>query len=218
MQDSDVTVIDEPYLLVTNIPCHMDADGRRWTEALWCKDIVQHARYINKLTIVAPLSAGAVPTGSHCLNSFSSLDRVSFVDLPYSSSVVSILMNLRTIFRILWREVHKAEIVHVGVAGWPVPYGWAAIPFALIKRKFIIVIVESAFWRVTVDRSLKKRLRAFVSEFINRWCVNNCSLSIFTQDLYRKDLLTRGLDRGHVINASWIDRESILELAHAQQI
>ena len=42
-----------------------------------------------------------------------------------------------------------ADIVHTGVAGWPIPLGWVVTPIAKIQRKFYLIICESAFWRLS---------------------------------------------------------------------
>ncbi|MEG4394568.1 hypothetical protein [Microcoleus sp. BROC3] len=53
---------------------------------------------------------------------------------------------------------------------------------------------------------------------MNRWCVNNANLTIFTQSQYQQSLLTKRQERGHVIHASWIDEENIISEADAEEI
>jgi hypothetical protein len=107
----------------------------------------------------------------------------------------------------LWRAIRKAELVHTGIAGWPIPYGWIATPIARLLRKKLIVIVESAPWRLApgLPRGMKARAMEWLYEGMARWCVSCSDLAIFTQEQYRRTLLARRPEIGHVIHASWID-------------
>jgi glycosyltransferase involved in cell wall biosynthesis len=107
----------------------------------------------------------------------------------------------------------NADIVHSGVAGWPIPLGWIAIPLSAAFRKKTITIVESAPWRLQpgLPFGLKSKLRASVFEYAARWCMSRTDLAIFTQQEYCQSLLPDYYNRkAHVIHASWIDEEVIL--------
>ena len=71
---------------------------------------------------------------------------------------------------------------------------------------------SSDFWRVGANQrvSFKKKSRALLSEVINRFCVGLAHVSFFTHEAYKSSLLTRALERGHVIPASWIDEAVVL--------
>ncbi|NQE35390.1 glycosyltransferase [Microcoleus asticus] len=120
----------------------------------------------------------------------------------------------------LWGAIGKADIVHSCVAGWPIPTGWLAAPIALIQGKFYVLVVESAPWRLAPGTTIKikDRIIAYVSEIVNRWCVNNANLTIFRQSQYQQSLLTKRQERGHVIHASWIDEENIISEADVEEI
>ncbi|MEG4940384.1 hypothetical protein [Microcoleus sp. F4-D5] len=77
-------------------------------------------------------------------------------------------------------------------------------PIALIQGKFYVLVVESAPWCLEPGTTIKikDRIIAYVSEIVNRWCVNNAGLTIFTQSEYQQSLLTKRQARGHVIHAS----------------
>lgn len=98
----------------------------------------------------------------------------------------------------------KQIIVHSCVAGWPIPMGWLVTPIALIQGKFYVLVVESAPWCLEPGTTIKikDRIIAYVSEIVNRWCVNNAGLTIFTQSEYQQSLLTKRQARGHVIHAA----------------
>jgi glycosyltransferase involved in cell wall biosynthesis len=120
----------------------------------------------------------------------------------------------------LLRAVRSAEVIHAGVAGWPVPYGWIVTPMAKLLRKKLVIIVESAPWRLNagLPQGLKSRITASVYERLARWCLSRADLAIFTQDEYRQSLLLREPERGHVIHASWIDEDVIISDAQAEAV
>jgi glycosyltransferase involved in cell wall biosynthesis len=212
--------IKSRYLLVIGIDCFLDRGGRRFVDHLWYKDLSEHLNYIENLTLAAPCAARQ-PTGEAIeIGGGLALERLSFVDLPSNQSFWDAVFHLPQTLCLLWKAIGDAEIVHTGVGGWPIPLGWLAAPIAIIRRRKLVIIVESAFWRIQGDKSrasVKAKIRSFVSEMISRWCVNQADLSIFTQPEYRRTLLTRAMDRGHVINASWIDNDKVLSDIEASQ-
>ncbi|MBC8056229.1 MAG: glycosyltransferase family 4 protein, partial [Rhizobiales bacterium] len=72
---------------------------------------------------------------------------------------------------------------------------------------------ESAFWRLVPGERApwRRRVRAAVTERLNRACVERSEISTFTHDGYRRSLLRRHAERGHVVEASWIDHENVLD-------
>ena len=55
-------VIDKPYLLVTFIPCFLDANDTIWLEQGWHHDLIEHLKYLRDFTLCAPkLRKGAQP-------------------------------------------------------------------------------------------------------------------------------------------------------------
>jgi glycosyltransferase involved in cell wall biosynthesis len=209
--DIDPPPIGRRYLLVINIPCYHGEDGSLWLEPLWHRDFVRHLEYIRHLTLAAPclpkpersdLVEVVPPPGS----------RLSSVPLPRSGSAAQFVRNLpRTLGR-LWRAIGDADIVHSGVAGWPVPLGWLASPIALIRGKELVIVVESAPWRLTgPDAGWRRKVRAAVAERLARWAVNHASLSFFTQESYRRTLLTHAAGASAVVPATWIDEADLLD-------
>jgi len=206
------------YLLVTFcIPFYVDSQGRRYLDSLWVKDLIEHFKYLKNFTLASPCRYENPPEGAVLLDSDPAFANVQFIDLPVTSSIIDALRLLPRTISKLWKAVESADILHTGVAGWPIPEGWLLTPIVRLRRKFYLIIVESAFWRLAPSspKSLKSRIRAYIVEQVNRWCVNNSDLSIFTQDQYRCSLLTRDPERGYVINASWIDEQIIISYAEA---
>ena len=213
-------LIELKYLLVSLIPCYINSKGQRYFDPLWYKDLLQHLEYIKYFTLASPCLNQEPPSGFVAIASHAQLEKISFIDLPAPKSFFDALRLLPVTIIQLWHAISKAEIVHTGIAGWPIPPGWLVTPIVKFQKKIYLIIVESAFWRLSpvVTKTFKGRIRAALSECINRWCINNTDLAIFTQDQYRKSLMTRHPERGHVIHASWISEENILTEQSAASI
>jgi glycosyltransferase involved in cell wall biosynthesis len=222
-QPSSVSSIRRPYLLVLFcVPFYADASGRLWIDPLWAKDLLEHTRYIEDLTVAAPVSRGRMPANAVALDSDGALRRIRCVELPAMDSHFSTLAHLPRTCRTLWRECRRATLIHSAVAGWPLPEAWVVAPMLKLRRRLHYINVESSFWRLTPGRSapVMRRLRARLTERLNRVCVRSADISTFTQETYRDSLLGRSDPRGHVVEASWIDEGDILDdaaLARAAQ-
>ncbi len=209
------------YLLVTFcIPFYVDSKGRRYLDKLWVKDLIEHFKYLENFTLASPCRYESPPEDTILLDGNPAFARVKFIDLPTSNSTLEGLTSLPRSFFKLWKAVGEADIVHGSVAGWPIPDGWLLTPIVRLRQKFFLIIVESAFWRLAPNspKSFRARIRARLAERINRWCINNTDLAIFTQDQYRRSLLTNTSKQGYVINASWIDDSIVMSAREAQEI
>lgn len=208
--------IDAPYLLVTGIPCHVDAAGRRWTDALWHKDLVEHVRYLRNFTLAAPTRREQAPAGAVCLTDDARFANARYADLPASNSMPAGLLHWPRTFLTLWKAAGLSEVVHCGVADWPIPTGWAATLAARLRRRILLINIESAFWRIPPGEraGLIRRFRAWVWEVVNRWCVRRATLALFTQGEYARQLLADPA-KGHVFQASWIDEDAVMDEAAA---
>jgi glycosyltransferase involved in cell wall biosynthesis len=208
------------YLLVTGISYYCDEKGYRYLDELWYKDLSEHVRYLKHFTLAAPCRHESPQKNAIALDSDPSFSEIKFIDLPSPHSFAKAIMLLPvTTFR-LWRAIRQTDIVHAGVVGWPHLLGWVATPIVRLRRKFYLLVVESASWRVPPGLSvtIQARIRAYISERLNRWCVNNADLAFFTQEEYQKSLLTKRQERGHIIHASWIDEENIISEADAKEL
>lgn len=209
-----------PYLLAVGLPCYIDKNGHRYFEWLWVKDLIEHLKYIDKLSLASPVIYGDPPEGYVDLASVKEFDAVKFIDLPRSTGLLDAIKNIPFMTRIFWRAVRSNEIIHTGIAGWPLPYGWILTPMAKFSNKFLVIIVESAFWRITpgVEASRKAKLRAGITELFGRWCVNSADLPMFTQEEYKTSLLTNKKSEGYVDPASWIDEDKVVSRQEAEFI
>ena len=193
------------YLLVIHIPVYCNGDGKRYVDPLWRKDLVRHPDYISDFTLACPRIDGPLPEGLVPVDD----PRIKFLDLPSRHKRTLALPTM--IFR-LWRAVGRAHVVHSCLGGWSLVSLENITNFsAKMRGKFLLIIVESSPWRV--DRSAQapwpRRIKAALSELVNRWCINMTDLAIFTQAQYMQSLLTKRPERGHVIHASWIDEDNI---------
>jgi glycosyltransferase involved in cell wall biosynthesis len=204
--------IKSRYLLVALcIPLYVDASGRRYLHPLWVKDLIEHFKYLKNFMLASPCRYETPPDTFIPLDSFAEFKNVQFIDLPAPQTALTTVLSLPQTILKLWQAVGEADIVHGGVAGWLIPEGWLLTPMVWLRRKFYLIVVESAFWRLapTSQRSLKYRLKAAITERVNRWCVNRADLTIFTQEYYRRSLLNHKSEQGFVINASWIDEQNV---------
>ncbi len=212
--------IPQPYLLIAGTcPSYLAADARRHLQELWAKDLALHPEYLDDLTVAAPCVVGPVPADSVPVAADPRLARIRYVDLPPpATSFFKALLSLPRLVVDLWRAVGAARIVHAGIVGWPLPIGWIGIVLGRLRGRFVVVVVESAPWRVAPGSrpSMRQRLRSRVYESINRWMVGAADLSVFTQEDYRRSLLRHKTQRGHVIHASWIDEGHLLSPDQAQ--
>jgi glycosyltransferase involved in cell wall biosynthesis len=212
--------ITKRYLMVMNIRSTCDKKGDRYLDPLWAKDLTEHFRYLKNFTLATPSQQETSPKNATAVTGEPSFSNVEFIDLPSPNSYPEAILTLPATVAKLWGAIGKADIVHSCVAGWPIPMGWLVTPIALMRGKFYVLVVESAPWRLEPGTTIKikDRIIAYVSEIVNRWCVNNANLTIFTQSEYQQSLLTKRQERGHVIHASWIDEEKIISEADAAQI
>lgn len=210
--------IERPYLLICPIPHYRHSDGSVWLDRLWHHDLVEHLAYLRHFLLLSPglpwtADADLVrvdpPAGVH----------FEVVSIPALDSFKGAIASLPRLVAILWTAIGRAEIVHSGVAGWPIAIGWLANPIALVRRRKLMIVVESAFWRIPEgqEASLKQRIRSGVTEFLGRFFVNRAHLSLFTQPSYRSSLLTSGRGESHITPATWINEEDILSQAEAER-
>jgi glycosyltransferase involved in cell wall biosynthesis len=202
---------EEPYLLVIDqlLPFYRNSAGSLFANELWQKDLRMHLAYLGNLMIACPCLLREPPTDAVSLDHL----RFEVIEMPVQRSAKDGLKKLPVILRQLWLAVGRATVVHSTIAGWPFPMGWLVLPIAIVRGKLRVIVVESAPWRLQsgLAAGWRKRLRAGVQEVLGRWFVRNASLTIFTQDEYRRSMMGGNSPRGHVIPASWIDEENVLD-------
>ena len=200
------------YLLVALSPYYEDAEGEIWLDPLWHRDLSAHMTYLSDLTVLsarAPMpesTSGLTPIrGSPC-------EAVRFVELPSARSVAHGVSLLPRTFAVALKAVRQADVVHSGVAGWPIPPGLIVNPLAVLLRRRLVIVVESAFWRLSGagPHGVNARLRASTIEAFCRWSVRRAKLSVFTQAEY-KAAFSRGASAPGLVNpATLLDDEDVL--------
>ncbi|PPD56942.1 MAG: hypothetical protein CTY10_01675 [Methylotenera sp.] len=205
--------ISKPYLLVLfSVPYMRNAQNKLCISLAWAKDLIEHADYIENLTLISYFSNEAPYADAVEIENNPALKNVRFVMIPKPKNTLHGLYMLPKMATIIWQEVKKAEIVHSGVASWPIPEAWFICPMLLFKKRFHFINVESAFWRIPKGQkgSIKQKIRATICENLNKWCVQSADLSTFTQEAYKRTLLGNQQHKGFVIPATWIDADNIV--------
>jgi glycosyltransferase involved in cell wall biosynthesis len=125
----------------------------------------------------------------------------ALLQLPYTAGV-------------LWRTIGQVDIVHSSVIGWPYPLGWIANPFAVLRGKRLVIVVESP-WRVggMGRRGWKRRLLDMdpLREWLARWSCKRADLALFTHSRYRDALHTNKHGNAYVAPAVWVNEADILD-------
>ena len=202
------------YLVTINIPYAVDARGVPYTDPLWAKDIERHAEHVDELLIAAPLATAPPPPAwvqvprerpDH------SRGRVTFIAVPSFRSLVPAWLGRAKIEQALAAAIASADVVQTNVAGWPLPLGWLAGPYARALGKPVVVNVESAPWRSARGRH---RLHAWLYERLARREVQASDIAFFTHAGYRDELLDPdrpGPRAVHVVHATWIEDEFLVD-------
>jgi glycosyltransferase involved in cell wall biosynthesis len=212
--DQALAPINLTYLLVLQIPVYRDASGTRWLDRLWYKDLIEHVEYIDHFTLACPcIEVREAPPGTVRVDD----RRVRWVDLPGRHKLT---LKLPVTMMKLWRAVGQARVVHTGLGGWlPISIANMTSFMARLRRRFLLVVVESSPWRLVPGRpaSALARLKAALAEWMNRRCLDSVDLAVFTQAKYKESLMLHRPDRGYIIHASWIDAAVIVSSQEAQR-
>ena len=216
--DQRLEQLNQRYMLIIQVPYYLDDTGEVWVEALWHRDVMEHFTYIKRMLMVAPRLPKGNRTDLVRLNPPPGVE-LEFLPFPQYRSMVNALLKLPATMVVLWRATGKAEIVHSGIAGWPFPPGWLANPLALLRGRKLVLVIESATWRLTGSRddNWQRRVRSVVYERLGRWCVEHADLSFFTQPSYRSSLFVHGRGRAELTPASWINSEDIVGEQEAKE-
>lgn len=219
-EDAPLAPIEARYLVLTLVPCYVDSSGSLWLDRLWHRDVVAHFRYLKRMILAAP----AVPKGATDeeppdlvrLGVPGDVD-FSFVALPYPRSTREAIAALPELVGATWRAVSRADVVHSGVAGWPIPVGWIANPIALARGRMLVVLVESAPWRTSgaPHERARDHVRALVMEALARFYVARADVKVFTHERYMRTLAPDGAPECHVTPAAWIEEQDIVSWPQA---
>lgn len=205
---------DRRYILSSLVPFHRDPSGQVWVGDLWHRDLMMHLEYIPDLTILAAQLPGPpepdmlpVITGPG--------QRLRFVAsgpvLTGRRQLPRALPRMRHVMRELLRD---ADVVHSGVAGWPIPPGVLLNPMTVRRKIPLIIAIESAFWRIPegTRASLRWRIEAAATERFARWSASHAALGIYTHRSYAQSLPVRPGAVSAVTPASWIRQKDVMSV------
>jgi glycosyltransferase involved in cell wall biosynthesis len=211
--------LSKRYLLTVVVPFARSPDGRVWLDELWWHDLRSHLDYLDDITVVAPFQEIAAPEPGMVEAVAPDGVRLAFVGLLPNAGTKETLLHLpRAVWR-AWKLVGQADLVHSGVAGWPIPIGVVVNPVALIRRKPLIIVVESAFWRLQQDQlhGWKSRLRASIHEQFARLSLRMATLAVYTHRGYQQSLPVGPRGTAVVLPASWISERDIVSREDADR-
>jgi glycosyltransferase involved in cell wall biosynthesis len=212
IESETIPPITEPYALFVCVPLEIDEQGRRWTIAVWAKDLALHLDYITDLTLVSPAIRVKARSADTVSLDEPPFDRLKFIDMPSPINKWEALKTLPEQLLKYWRAISQARVVHSGFAGWPIVQAWVAVPLAKLRGKFALGNVESSPWRASgAGLPWHKRLRGSLGEVISRATLRMADLKLVTSKQYYKDLLRPGTPGAHVTPATWLNEEWILE-------
>lgn len=215
----DFAILTKPYLLVTHIPYYQEENGAVWLEQSWHHDLIAHFSYLKNLLLCAPRLSKVEDLDLVRLDVPKTV-RLRLVPMPPHTSGLRTLAMLPLAIIALWKAVGEARIVHSAVVGRPYPPGWIANPIAVLRRRYLLIIVESS-WRFSKANKTNwmfKLLDSY-SESMARWSCNHADLSLFTQSSYRATLLpNKGRGAAYVIPAVWVNDGDILDDSTAHSL
>ncbi|WP_170295045.1 glycosyltransferase [Paracoccus aestuariivivens] len=187
-------------------------------DPLWQRDLIAHFDYISDICVIAPRVSAEQPPKDWVPVRAPVGRVIAFHEFGEANSGWSgILAKLPSDIRTAWSMVGQADLVHSGIAGWPIPPGMLFNPIAVLRRKPLILVVESAFWRVQ-DRSsatFRAKVRAALTEAFAKWSLRQASFAVFTSTAYRESLPVGPSGTAMVLPASWIAATDVLSGAAA---
>lgn len=199
-------------LLSSLVPFHRDAKGQVWVGDLWHRDLMLHLHYIPEMLVLAaempaPEDETLVPVEPD------PGQRIDFMATgPMLTGRRQVPTALPRMIRAMREALGRAEVVHSGVAGWPIPPGMLLNPMALRRKLPLVIAIESAFWRVP-DGSragIRWRAEAAATERLARWSTAHAALAIYTHRAYAETLPVGPGGISAVTPASWIRQDDVV--------
>ncbi|MDP5308508.1 glycosyltransferase family 4 protein [Paracoccus spongiarum] len=200
------------YLMSSLVPFHRDAQGRVHVGHLWHRDLMMHLDYIPDMLVLAahvdttgdePMLPVEAPPGQ----------RIDFLETgPMLGGRRQLPGALPGMIRAMRRALAQADVVHSGVAGWPMPPGLLLNPMTVRRGLPLVINIESAFWRIPegVRAGPRWRLEAAATERLARWSASRAALAFYTQQAYADSMPVGAGGISAVTPASWIRREDVV--------
>ncbi|MDB6178892.1 glycosyltransferase [Paracoccus sp. Z330] len=200
------------YILSSLVPFHRDPAGRVLVGDLWHRDLMMHLEYIPDLTILAA-ETSAPPEGDLMPVEPNPGQKLRFVATgPVLTGRRQLPAALPHMRRIMQQELRDADVVHSGVAGWPIPPGVLLNPMTIRRGLPLIIAIESAFWRIPkgTRAGTRWRVEAAATERFARWSAARATLGIYTHKSYATSLPVGKGAMSAVTPASWIRQEDVI--------
>ncbi|CAN5566967.1 hypothetical protein BH10ACT2_BH10ACT2_05130 [soil metagenome] len=203
------------YMHLTGVRAYRAAnDGGVYLDALAARDLSRHTYLASSVRVVCPMIDAADPPPGTVRFAQPGFE---FVALPHGTKVLPYLLGggwLRSVWTV-WRQLGWADVAFLGFVEHPIPYGWTAAPFAALRKVPWYTFIESSPWRVPkgVRAKRRDRVRAFVTERINRRLFRRATFAFISQPAYAA-FLRSGCP--HLVSpASWFLHD---EMATSAQI
>lgn len=200
------------YLLSSLVPFHRDAQGQVWVGDLWHRDLMMHLHYIPDLVVLAAEDSGPRTPDMLPVVPDPGQSVAFLASGPVLTGRRQLPAALPRMARAMGRALAEVDVVHSGVAGWPVPPGLLLNPMAVRRRLPLVIAVESAFWRIPegTNASLRWRVEAAATERFARWSAAHAALGIYTHHSYAETLPVGPRGISAVTPASWIRAADVL--------
>jgi hypothetical protein len=150
-ESQPITPVTARFLMVVPIHFYQDEAGQVWLDESWHRDFVEHLTYLSNVTLASPrlrLPKGGDQKGLRKVECPPGCE-VRFIALPPMRSTLRAALSVPQIATRIWKAIGNADVVESCVAGWPFPLGWIANPMVQLRKRKLLLIVESAPWRLT---------------------------------------------------------------------
>ena len=203
---------DRHYLLSSLVPFMRDQRGDVWVGDRWHRDLMMHLRYLPHMIILAAQVDHLEGEDATRVEPEPG-QSVEFVATgPMMTGRRQIPRVLPGMIRAMRQALARADAVHSGAAGWPIPPGLILNPMVVRRRLPLVINIESAFWRIPegTDASLRWRAEAVATERFARWTCRHARLGIYTQRSYAESLPVGPGGISAVSPATWIHQQDVL--------
>ncbi len=199
------------YVLGSLVPFHRDPQGKVWVDHLWHRDLMMHLSYIPDLLVLA---AETDERGESMLAvEPQEGQQIRFLSTgPVLTGRRQVPAALPRLARATRAALAQADVVHSGVAGWPVPPGLLLNPMTVRRGLPLIIVIESAFWRIPdgTRAGWRRRAEAAATERFARWSASRAALGIYTHRSYAQTLPVGPQGIAAVTPAAWIRQEDVV--------
>ena len=203
---------DRHYLLSSLVPFMRDQRCDVWVGDRWHRDLMMHLRYLPHMIILAAQVDHLEGEDATRVEPEPG-QSVEFVATgPMMTGRRQIPRVLPGMIRAMRQALARADAVHSGAAGWPIPPGLILNPMVVRRGLPLVINIESAFWRIPegTDASLRWRAEAAATERFARWTCRHARLGIYTQRSYAESLPVGPGGISAVSPATWIHQQDVL--------